>query len=181
MDPSMCSVCFDDLTPETTVTYRQHTDEPQNFSNSFAPSFSKDEPQNFSNSFAPSFSKDEEWLPFPYCKGCMEYLKDAQWDMYIQGLKKADCEATLKGLIKIGPPVNFRDVKIANGEEIYEFKCNSEVISGKLANSFDGEKRNALYSELKKILPSLHDEKQETDEFSNYVDFISKTLAKFSL
>lgn len=158
-DKTICTICFEDLTPDTFVTYRQ--------------------------------SLNNEWLQFPYCKNCLGSLLDSQWGMYIRGLKNADCEASLRHLINIGPPINFRDPYIEEGREIFQFMCNSCMISSKLQDSLDEEKRNLLANKLKEVLPLLRNNvtevKIDTDVDTqvrttfDYIACINQILNDFSL
>ena len=92
----------------------------------------------------------DEDKDFIYCYNCVLYLKDNQWYNYIKDLK-TDCQASLKRSIEIGPPVNVRDFAVENGKEIDYFIDNNKMISAKLKNSFDVEKRDAFWTDLKQF------------------------------
>ena len=133
---------------------------------------------------------DSKWMPFEYCKDCLDRLMEMQWNIYIKGLKNADCEASLRNLINAGPPVNFRDSRIEEGKELHQFLCNSNISSAKLTDSFDPEKRDLLANKLKTILPLLGSQIKQnnsvddvTDAFEefDYIESINKILGEFSL
>lgn len=153
----LCALCFDDITPETFVTYQQDT--------------------------------NQEWKPFAYCKECLLLLMESQWNTYIDGLKKADCEATLKKLIERGPPDHFRDPRIENGLSLSLFMCDSNIISGKLQKPLDEEKMNSFDDKLKEILPLLnsdHDVEYKNNNDNNietldYMGHINRILDEFCL
>ncbi len=125
---------------------------------------------------------DDQWKPFQYCKECVLFLLNSQWDVYISGLRKADCEASLKKLIERGPPSRFRDARIEDGNELHQFKCNSDIISSALPNCMDDEKMVLLNTKLKELLPLLSDNigEQKYEDF-DYMNSINKLLDELSL
>ena len=154
-----CSLCFDDISSETFVKYQQEQ------------------------------KQNQEWKPFAYCKECLGLLMESQWNTYIDGLRKADCEATLKKLIERGPPTHFRDPRIENGSYLVSFMCNSDIISGKLQGPLDEEKMNSFNDKLKEILPLLNSDhdveyknrNKDDPETLDYMGCINKVLDEFCL
>ena len=139
-------------------------------------------------------TQNNDWVPFTYCNECLTYIMESQWETYVSGLRKADCEATLRKLIEVGPPSHFRDPRIENGAELFQFMCNSNVISGKLRNSLDGEVLSQFDAKLKDILPLLngkHNPKKNNDNSNNndndsvetldYMAHINRVLNEFNL
>lgn len=130
---------------------------------------------------------ESEWKPFEYCNNCLISLLEMQWNSYIKGLRNADCEASLRQSIECGAPTNFRDSRINDGNEIYQFVCNNVIISGKLQNSLDSDKTKLLNSKLKGVLPllgggigtSLND--SATTESFDYIGYVDKILREFEL
>ncbi len=91
---------------------------------------------------------DGVYKDFIFCYDCLETLKASQWDTYVNDLK-TDCQASLNRLILIGPPVNYRDFTIENGKEINSFLYQNNILSAKLKGSFEPQKRDEFWQDLK--------------------------------
>jgi len=122
-------------------------------------------------------SNIDNFKDFVYCVDCLSILMNSLWEIYINNLKKADCEKSLLSLINDGLPINFRDSYIENNKEIYEFYYNDQVHSAKLTGSLDFYQRNELYNKLNDIFSKNGD---CTDDF-DYIENIDKLLKEYDL
>jgi hypothetical protein len=126
---------------------------------------------------------------FDYCISCLTLLMDTQWMKYIKDIKNADCEKSLVNLIKAKPPINFRDNRIEENKEIYEFFCDGKNYSAKLKGSFDAEMRDRLYNKLLCVANSINKENvelkdvptNENVEKFDYLERVNKVLKEFDL
>jgi hypothetical protein len=121
-----CVVCIEELTESTTVVYQD--------------------------------KKDSDWKKCVYCDACVKSMLDTKWEIFMQSLKKIDCEPAFKRIVASGPPINLRDSALPcdnDAKEVYMFKCNGEVFSAKLKESYIGEKRDALCKHLDEMLTYL--------------------------
>jgi hypothetical protein len=69
-----------------------------------------------------------EWKTCSYCKECIKYMLKIQFLNYVEEVKNETCKVALERLVKLGPPLKFRDPKvICDNEkgEVYEFDFGS--------------------------------------------------------
>jgi hypothetical protein len=103
---------------------------------------------------------NSEWLPIDVCSDCILLLQKSGWSTYISKIKSADCNASLKRLLKNGPPTNIllRDliitnitnitnIKEENNTEVDNLYINGEIISAKLEGSLVGLERDKWIEE----------------------------------
>ena len=79
--------------------------------------------------------KDGPWKDCHYCKNCIDYMLETQFTSYIDNIKKETCKVALEKLIKLKPPLKFRDPTINEGKEIYTF----DGFSAELKNVYSEE------------------------------------------
>ena len=94
--------------------------------------------------------KDGEWKNSIYCKDCLLFMKETQFNEYVEAITKADCKVSLERLINLGPPTNIRDSQI--DIEIDEIKINEQIESGKLENVYPSEELEKYKEFLKSFL-----------------------------
>jgi hypothetical protein len=92
---------------------------------------------------------------FPYCIGCVNYEIENKWSLYIESLKKVDCEAALKRIIEKGPITWYSIPEINDGKAIKKFKLNNTEFSGVLKDLPPTEIIEQLNDRLTKLLPIL--------------------------
>ncbi len=128
-------------------------------------------------------SNVEDFKDFVYCLDCLNLLINTQWDKYVSGLKKADCEKSLLALIACGPPINFRDTYIEENKEIYEFYYNNKIHSAKLKSSLSAEERYELHKKLSKIASNSNSHKNKDNNIDDfdYLGNIDKLLKEYNL
>jgi hypothetical protein len=115
----------------------------------------------------------DKFIEFDYCIGCLNEMMCVQWDNYIDGLKTADCMRSLRILIEMGPPINFRDNMINDGKEIYEFYFDGKIQSARLKNNMDICSVDILRIKLLNIVNILDD--------IEHVTVIGEILNEFNL
>lgn len=83
--------------------------------------------------------KDGKWKDCIYCKDCVEYMIETQFNDYVERIKNETCKVSLERLLEMGPPLKFRDPKvICNNDknEVYEFN----MFQSDLNNVYKGDK-----------------------------------------
>jgi hypothetical protein len=96
-------------------------------------------------------------------------LLETQFTQYIEKVKTTDCQATLRRMLKDGPPIYISD---KHGFELAEesdthvcalwFAVDGKERSAKLKGAVDGEERESLWKELNAFL--IEDGKEEGDD-----------------
>lgn len=95
-------------------------------------------------------------------------LLDTQFEQYINTIKTTDCQATLRRLLKNGPPIYLSD---KHGLPLQEgdthvcrlwFAADGKERNAKLKGAKEGEEREELWRELKEFL--IEDGKEEGDD-----------------
>ncbi|EED87831.1 predicted protein, partial [Thalassiosira pseudonana CCMP1335] len=86
-------------------------------------------------------------------------LLETQFTQYIEKVKTTDCQATLRRMLKDGPPIYISD---KHGFELAEesdthvcalwFAVDGKERSAKLKGAVDGEERESLWKELNAFL-----------------------------
>ena len=96
--------------------------------------------------------ENNEWKSCYYCSICIKYMIDTQWDNYINSIEKVDCAATLRRLLEMGPPINFRDKTIECNNEVYKFYYSGQEQDAKLKGSLIGKERDEWIENQRNIL-----------------------------
>jgi len=126
-------------------------------------------------------TEESEWEHFGYCTICVFELKNYLWNGYINGLRTTDCQKTLKNLIIIGPPHNFRDVGLTKNEELYSFFYDGQIQTARLKGSLDREIIKSLHDELLLIVDAIDGKIMGTVSDFDYMARINEVLGKYSL
>jgi hypothetical protein len=101
-------------------------------------------------------NKDDEWQVLDYCSDCVVSMLDQMWKTYITSLKNETCKKALRNLVKIGPPIKFRDTQIESNAQLYEFYYNNSIQSSYTISSFDPDTNLLFWTKLKtQLLPLL--------------------------
>lgn len=128
-----CAVCYDDIDESNFVLYRMIKDDNDN--------------------------DNKNWQPLMGCKLCVETFLSTQWNNYLERIKKADCAAEMRGLLKNGPPINLRCSDFIQDidptSEFHELYIDGKIQSAKLNGSLIGEERDLLIEKQKSILAFL--------------------------
>lgn len=128
-------------------------------------------------------TENDNLKKFDYCTTCLTMLINTIWMKYIESLKKSDCEKSLMNLIISGPPVNFRDNRIEENKEIYEFYIKGNTFSAKLTGSLNHVDRDKLYNKLLEIVNVIKNKSAENNDVDkyNYLDNLNMVLTEFNL
>lgn len=108
-----------------------------------------------------------EWYPSPYCRDCIDtYFISAQWNNFLDLIKKADCAAALKRLLAQDPPKRVRDAGFVkckettgNNNEViafWDYKAKKEFSSA-LTNVPSDEEYDSFVKEQRMILAGLEE------------------------
>ena len=96
-------------------------------------------------------------------------LLDTQFETYTNDVKKTDCQATLRRLLKRGPPIYVSDkhaFPLAKEDDTHVcklwFALDGKERSAKLKGAVEGEERDVLWLELKEFI--IEEGKEEGDE-----------------
>ena len=95
--------------------------------------------------------KDGEWKECIYCKDCIEYMLETQFNNYVEKIKSETCKVALERLIKMGPPLKFTDPTVVcdnDKNEVYEFN----LFSSDLKNVYQDEEMVKYKDFLKEYL-----------------------------
>lgn len=123
-------------------------------------------------------SINDSWKTMDYCINCINYELESMWDRYIDGLKKADCEASLKRLIKYGPPIYYKSPDLNDGENIKQFRQNNNIISGRLQKVPSDTVVNELNKKLNTLIPLIED---QNNLDVDYMSKLNEILQEFNL
>lgn len=94
---------------------------------------------------------DSDWKNCIYCKECIEYMLETQFLDYVEKIKTETCKVALERLIKLGPPLKFRDPKVPCDNEtgeVYEFN----MFSSKLKNVYEKEQMEKYKDYLQQFI-----------------------------
>ncbi|KAL3798980.1 hypothetical protein HJC23_005119 [Cyclotella cryptica] len=109
-----------------------------------------------------------KWKPAQFELCVVQQLLDTQFEQYIKSVKTTDCQATLRRLLKNGPPIYISD---KHGFPLEEgdthvctlwFAIDGQERTAKLKGAVEGEEREALWKELNEFL--IEDGKEEGDD-----------------
>mmetsp|Transcript_27705 Transcript_27705/g.56551 ORF Transcript_27705/g.56551 Transcript_27705/m.56551 type:complete len:161 (-) Transcript_27705:145-627(-) len=109
------------------------------------------------------------WKPAQFELSVVQHLLDTQFDQYIQRVKKTDCQAELRRLLKTGPPIYVSDkhaFPLAEESDTHVCKLwyalDGQERSAKLKGAVEGEERDKLWEELKEFI--IEEGKEEGDD-----------------
>jgi hypothetical protein len=109
-----------------------------------------------------------KWKPALFEASIIDQLLNEQFNKYIERVKKTDCQAELKRLLAQGPPIFIEDkhaLKLDDGDthvvKLWFARDNKEV-TAKLVGALEGDKRMALWEELKQFV--VVEGKEEGDD-----------------
>lgn len=108
------------------------------------------------------------WHPCFYERSVVEHLLKTQFGAFLERVKKTDCQAELRRLLKDGPPIWLSDQHAlplpgAKDEEETETPKDTHVcalwyagdnveVSAKLEGAVEGDDRESLWNELRRFL-----------------------------
>lgn len=102
---------------------------------------------------------------------CIKLL-DTQFQQYIDRVKKTDCQAELRRLLKTGPPIYVSDkhaFPIAEESDTHVvklwFALDGQERSAKLTGAVEGTERDELWKELNDFI--IEEGKEEGDDDDN--------------
>jgi hypothetical protein len=118
----------------------------------------------------------ETWLQHKYCLNCLKDIKDGAWRMYIDNIKKADCERSLKTCLQHGIPDKLTVDSTLIMPVMQALKVNNEVISTKLDMTISDEELAKLNADFKRIYDGM-----TGSDVLDYIGEIKVALEKFNL
>ncbi|KAL9182322.1 hypothetical protein ACHAXT_012974 [Thalassiosira profunda] len=109
-----------------------------------------------------------KWKPAQFELCAVQQILDTQFTQYIERVKTTDCQATLRRLLKTGPPVYISDKHGFPLEEGDTHVCklwyalDGKERSAKLKGAVEGDERQTLWNELKEFI--IEEGKEEGDD-----------------
>jgi hypothetical protein len=98
------------------------------------------------------------WHPCHYERSVIEKLLQTQFHDYLEKVRSTDCQATLRRLLTMGPPIYLKDqhaLPLPHGEThicaIWFAKGDIER-SSKLDGAVEGQEREQLWKELNRFI-----------------------------
>jgi hypothetical protein len=106
---------------------------------------------------------DTKNCEFPHCRACTEYYIENQFMKFLNDIKKADCEASLKRSLLHKLPTKLPENLLLSGTELTHFKHKNEQIDALLhkPESLHGENLLIFQNRLDDILNDI--DKPERD------------------
>mmetsp|Transcript_15861 Transcript_15861/g.36178 ORF Transcript_15861/g.36178 Transcript_15861/m.36178 type:complete len:130 (-) Transcript_15861:1309-1698(-) len=122
------------------------------------------------------------WHPCFYERSVVEHLLKTQFGDFIERVKKTDCQAELRRLLKDGPPIWLSDPHALplpgakkDGDENDSPEADTHVCniwyagddseaSAKLEGAVEGDERTTLWNELKRFLVEEGKEPGDDDD-----------------
>ena len=116
-----------------------------------------------------------QWKPAKIEQAVIEELLRTQFHMYIERVKKTDCQAELRRLLDGGPPVYVSDphgLPLSDEENNEKdthvvqlwFASDNQERSAKLDGAVEGDEREKLWQELKEFIVVEGKETGDDDE-----------------
>jgi hypothetical protein len=127
------------------------------------------------------------WHPCFYERSVVEHLLKTQFGAFLERVKKTDCQAELRRLLRDGPPIWLSDQhalplpgSTKEGEESAEddetsprdthvctlwYAGENTEVSAKLEGAVEGDDRDSLWNELKRFL--VEEGKEPGDDGDN--------------
>jgi hypothetical protein len=110
------------------------------------------------------------WKPAMFEQSVVQQLLDSQFHTFVERVKTTDCQAELKRLLDVGPPVHVSDkmgFPLEEGDthviNLWYASDNQER-SATLEGAVQGEERQALWEELKQFIVVEGKEKGDDDD-----------------
>ncbi|KAL7517586.1 hypothetical protein ACHAWX_004948 [Stephanocyclus meneghinianus] len=109
-----------------------------------------------------------KWKPAQFELCVVQQLLDTQFEQYIKSVKTTDCQATLRRLLKNGPPIYISDkhgLPLEEGDThvcALWFAIDGQERTAKLKGAVEGEEREVLWKELNEFL--IEEGKEEGDD-----------------
>ena len=114
-----------------------------------------------------------KWSPAMYEQSVVEQLLQSQFHDFVGRVKKTDCQAELRRLLKDGPPIWLEDkhaMPLPEGDthivQVWFLSDNQER-SAKLDGAVEGDERIVLWEELKQFLIEEGKEPGDEDDEDN--------------
>lgn len=117
------------------------------------------------------------WHPCHYERSVVENLLQTQFHDYVEQVRTTDCQATLRRLLAVGPPIYLHDqhaLPLPDGEShicaVWFAGDGDTVRSAKLEGAVEGEERDKLWTELKSFIvvegkePGDDDDEDDDDD-----------------
>ena len=116
-----------------------------------------------------------KWKPCNFEMNVVETLLSKQFPLYVNKVKESNCQAELRRLLKVGPPIHISDKHgfpldddSNNEDEPYVCKLwyamDGKERTSKLVGAVEGEERIKLWESLKEFLIVEGKEKGDDDE-----------------
>ena len=118
----------------------------------------------------------ETWLQHKYCFACLKDIKDNAWRMYIDNIKKADCERSLKTCLQYGIPDKLTVDSTLIMPVMQALMVGDALVPTKLDKTISDEDLEKLNTDFKRI----YDEMIGSDAL-DYIGEIKSALEKYNL
>lgn len=118
----------------------------------------------------------ETWQPHKYCINCLNDIKNDAWTRYINNIKKADCEKSLKTCLQYGIPDRLTVDSSLITPVMKSIKFGDDVISTKLNMTISDDDLAKVNEEFKHI----YDKMTKSEEI-DYIGEINNVLMKYNL
>lgn len=111
-----------------------------------------------------------KWKPALYEQSVVEQLLAEQFKQFIDRVKTTDCQAELRRLLEVGPPIYISDkhaMPLDDGDtHIIKlwFMSDNQERSAKLQGAVEGKEREELWEELKEFIIVEGKEEGDDDE-----------------
>jgi len=118
----------------------------------------------------------ETWLQHKYCSACLNDIKDNAWNTYINNIKKADCERSLKTCLQYGIPDRLTVDSTLITPVMKAIKVKNEMVSTKLNMTISDEDLTKLNADFKRIYDGM-----TGSDALDYIGEIKIALEKYNL
>jgi hypothetical protein len=116
------------------------------------------------------------WLEHTFCYNCVKQLILNSWNRYVNNIKKADCEKSLKTCLENGLINRITLDGTITSSVIIKIKNNDNIYETKLTDSLSDEELDKINCELKDCLNKIF---QKSDY--DYMDEINQIFVKYDL
>ncbi len=117
---------------------------------------------------------NENWIEHTFCYDCVKELISNSWQRYVDNIKKADCEKSLKHCLDKGLINRLTLDGTISSSIVQKIKNNDIVYETFLTGSLPEEEIHKINLEFKKILNDMHEQ-------IDYIGEIKKIITKFNL
>lgn len=121
--------------------------------------------------------KDGDICEYSHCRECTEHYIETHFMKFLNDIKHADCEASLRRSLSRKLPKKLTNNLLLSGTEISYFKCGDDIIDAVLVKpkELDGENLNDFQNGLDNIMKTF----DEPDD--SYLEKIKLLFNKYKI